>query len=913
VLVGRGRERARLAQLLEAARSGSGSALVLLGEPGSGKSVLLEDLLAAAEGVTVLRTQGIESEAPLAFAALQRLLRPLLPLVGQLPAPQARAVRVALGEEINEDAAGAASDRFLVFLGVLSLLAEAAETRPVVAVVDDAHWLDGASAAALLFVARRLQVERVALVFAARTGDVRTFDVGELEAMTLSGLDLAAGTELLRAQTGVEVSVEVAAQLLASTGGNPLALVEVPRALSAEQLADGSLLPGRLPVTGTVERVFLNRARRLSDGAQALLLVAAADDSARLATVLQATATLGADRDALAEVEQSGLVTVADDQITLRHPLVRSALYGAATSGERRRAHAALAGALTREEDVDRRAWHRSSSVVGPDESVVAELAEAAERSGRRGGHEAASAAWARAAELSSDSAQRARFLFAGSMAAWISAHPDRARNLIDNAVAETRDPLLLADARRLRGRIEWNTGSVRVAKRMLLDAAVEAADHDAVRAREIAAEAVAIAAWGGDSGAGVDATSLVPPPADDAPARQRAYDQLLRGLAHVVAGDSAGAAVPLRRAFLIHEELPEDYELLPNLSIAAFHLGELDRSEAYLTRLLTEARNAGVLVMVLYALTRLAMINVAAGRWSDAASNATEAVTLGEVTGHDVLADAPGAILLLLAALRGDEAFGELAPPLEVATARGTAGILDVVLRDVVHWAHGVHQRSAPASAFHRFAQMSHDVPKRMAGVDRIESAVRADQTEAARLWVDDFASFAAATGQAWPAAIAEHGEALLADPGTAESHFVKALELHDRTGQVGRPFNRARTQLAYGEFLRRSRRRVDARTHLRAALEAFEDLRARPWAERAAQELRASGETARKRDETAPVDLTPQERQVAQLVQRGMSNREVAGQLFVSPRTVDFHLRNVFAKTGVTSRLELAQITLT
>ncbi len=287
--------------------------------------------------------------------------------------------------------------------------------------------------------------------------------------------------------------------------------------------------------------------------------------------------------------------------------------------------------------------------------------------------------------------------------------------------------------------------------------------------------------------------------------------------------------------------------------------------------------------------------------------------MTLGEVTGHDVLADAPRAILLLLAALRGEETFDELAPHIEVAIARGTTGILDVVLRDVAHWAHGVHQGSTPASAFHRFAQMSHDVPKRMAGVDRIESAVRADQTEAARLWIDDLAGFAAATGQVWAAAVAEHGEALLADPGTAESHFVKALEFHDQVGQAGRLFDRARTQLAYGEFLRRSRRRVDARTHLRAALEVFEDLRARPWAERAAQELRASGETARKRDDAGDATLTPQERQVALLVQRGMSNREVAGQLFVSHRTVDFHLRNVFAKTGVTSRLELAQLTLT
>jgi hypothetical protein len=260
----------------------------------------------------------------------------------------------------------------------------------------------------------------------------------------------------------------------------------------------------------------------------------------------------------------------------------------------------------------------------------------------------------------------------------------------------------------------------------------------------------------------------------------------------------------------------------------------------------------------VLYASTRLAMTDLVAGRWSDAVSDATEAVTLGQVTGHDVLADTPRALLLVLAALRGEGTFDELAPHLEVATSRGTTGLLDVVLRDFVHWAYGIRQVSRPASAFHRLAQMSHDVPRRMAGVDRIEAAVHADQIEVARLWVDDLAGFAAATGQAWAAAVAEHGQALLADPGQAEQHFRRALEFHGKKGQECRPFNQARTELAYGEFLRRARRRVDARTHLRAALETFEGLRAGPWAERAAQELRASGETVRKHEDAGAGALT-------------------------------------------------------
>jgi DNA-binding CsgD family transcriptional regulator/tetratricopeptide (TPR) repeat protein len=578
--------------------------------------------------------------------------------------------------------------------------------------------------------------------------------------------------------------------------------------------------------------------------------------------------------------------------------------------------HAALAGVLTRDEDADRRAWHRSSSVVEPDESVVLELAEAARRAERRGGHEAASSAWARAAELSSDSAHRARHLFAASMAAWISASPDRARDLVERAIAEASDPLLLAEARRLRARIEWNTGSVKLANRMLLEAAVDAAAHDPARARELATEAVSIALWVGDGGSDLDATTLVPAPADDAPPRERTYHHMLIGLDRVLAGDYAGAAGPLRQAFAAYEGLPEDYDLLPGLSIGAMHIGEFDRAEAYLNRLLHRARNDGGAVMVLYALTRLAMIHLVAGRWADAAGEAGEAASLGEVTGHEVLADTPRALLLLLAALRGEEeAFRQLVPRLDAAMSRGSAGILDVVLRDVVHWAHGVHQASNPASAFHRYAQMSHDVPKRMAGMYRIEAAFRAGQTEAARLWVDHFVQFTAGTGHAWSGAIAEHGLALLAEPDAAEAHVQRSLELHDesrRGERPGRPFNRARTELAYGEYLRRARRRVDARTHLRAALETFETLRARAWAQRAATELRASGETVRKRDDGGEGTLTPQERQVARLVKTGLSNKDVAAQLFVSPRTVDFHLRNVFAKTGVSSRGELVALDL-
>ena len=383
---GREAEQARVRELLEAARAGSGGVLVVHGDAGVGKSTLLADLVREARQpdadvpVTVLRTQGIESEAPLPFAALQRLLRPVMRLADRIPAPQAHALRVAFGEALSADGASAGaghagrgdgqSERFLMFLGTLNLLAAAAEEQPVLAVVDDAHWLDDGSAAALLFAARRLSLEPVALVFGARDGDVREFEGRDLPSLHLQGLDRASVSALLGEQTGTPVSPEVSAQLLAATGGNPLALVELPQVLSPMQLAGRAPLPGRLPVTGGVERVFAERAERLSQDAQRLLLLVAADDSAQPSVVRAAARHLGIDPDSLDEVERSGLVTVVEDQLELRHPLVRSAIYNGATSVARRAAHRALAESLG-PEDADRRAWHRAAAADEPDESVV--------------------------------------------------------------------------------------------------------------------------------------------------------------------------------------------------------------------------------------------------------------------------------------------------------------------------------------------------------------------------------------------------------------------------------------------------------------------------------------------------------------------------------------------------------------
>ncbi|MFZ0158468.1 MAG: AAA family ATPase, partial [Kineosporiaceae bacterium] len=386
MLAGRDDERVAVRGLLDQARHSHGSALVLHGLPGVGKSTLLAAAAADAEGFTVLRTSGIESELPLAYAALQRLVRPVLRLAERLPAPQARSLRRAFGEDDGE------VDRFLVFLAVLSLLAEAAEEAPVLAVVDDAHWLDDASAAALLFVARRLQVERVALLFAARDGDVRRFDAGELPNLAVGELDASDAGVLLTSLAGVPVPGDVLDRLVTSTGGNPLALVELANALPTGQLSGRDPLPVHLPLTEGVERAFLDRVRRLPSGAQSFLLAAAADDSGRAAIVRQAALALDASPEAVSAAEDSGLVSVLDGVVTLRHPLVRSAVYGAATGSQRRAAHRALAHALAGSGDVDRRAWHRAAAAEEPDESVVADLDRVAERASQRGGLEAASA-----------------------------------------------------------------------------------------------------------------------------------------------------------------------------------------------------------------------------------------------------------------------------------------------------------------------------------------------------------------------------------------------------------------------------------------------------------------------------------------------------------------------------------------
>jgi DNA-binding CsgD family transcriptional regulator len=911
VLHGRDAERAAIAALIDEAWASRGGALVLRGDPGVGKSALLADAVSRAEGMRVLRTQGIESESPLAFAALHRLLRPVTAEIQALPAPQARALRAAFGElEADSD------DRFLVFLGALSLLAEAAEQAPVLAVIDDAQWLDDASAAAVLFVARRLHMERVALLFAARDGDLRGFDSGDLPTLMVDGLDRDAVAALLTERAGVAVSAGVCDRLVQRTGGNPLALMELPDVLSEEQLAGRAPLPDRLPLTRGVERVFLERYHRLPGPAQTVLLVAAADDSERAATVRAAAAVLGAGEDGIDEAERSGLLQVRAGRIELRHPLVRSAIYNAATSGARRRVHAALAEVMVGSGDVDRRAWHLADAVAEPDATVVAELERVAERALRRGGLEAASAAWERAADLSTEPGSRTERRYAAARNAWLAGQARRARTLAEAALAEAAlpeaaQPGLRADIARLRARIEWNIGSATLAHRMILEAAAEIARTDNDRAREMAMFGVAVASFGNDSGVPIDPLRLVAEPAPTDPPRARCFAALLLGLRRVAQRDWAGAVPVLREAFATAESLGAgDQDLLPNLGIAALHVSDDERAQHYHNLLLSRAMQTGAVLMVRYSLIRLVFSQLATGQWAAAEAGINRAIELAGSTGEPALAAQPMAFRALLAAYRNDDGYESRLAEIQQIIGSGPLGILADLIRDVVRWAEAVHAAGHAPSAFHHLDQMTHPITRGMAAVDRLEVAVRADRHDAAAGDVAELERFATATAAPWAAAAAAHGRALLADGEHAERHFTEALRHHAASP---RRIDRARTELAYGEYLRRARRRVDARTHLRTALQIFSDIGARAWADRAAQELRASGETLRRRQQPSTADqLTQQELQVARLVAQGLSNRDVAAQLFVSPRTVEFHLRHIFAKLGVTSRTELARLSL-
>ena len=904
MLYGRDLERSAITALLDCARAARGGVLVLRGGPGAGKSVLLDDAVAAAAGMRVLRATGVESEFELPFAALHQLFRPVLSYMDRLPAPQESALGMAFGLMANGK-----ENRFLVSLAVLGMLDELARGSPVLCVIDDAQWLDDASAAALGFVARRVDADRIALLFAARDGEVRRFSALGLPDLRVDGLDAEAGGQLLAERVGVAIPLEVLSRLMEATGGNPLALVELPSLITPGQFSGREPLPWPLPMTDAVQRIFVQRVRRLPEHTQRLLLVAAADETCRLATVLAAASELGVPAAALDPAERADLIAIQSGQLAFHHPLVRSSIYQSASDAERRGAHRALSEVLIEEADVDRRAWHLALATVRPDESVVQLLEQTAVRARRRGGFEAACMALERAAELTAEPEARTGRLAAAGQSAWEAGQLVRAAGLLEEARLLTADPIVSADVDQLRAWIELSIGSGMMARRLLIDAAKEIADIDPDRALEMLA-AAAEAAWiAGDAQAGAELGQVAArlPPADTP--RARFLTHLVTGFVGLLNGGVARPVRALRDAMDLAGE--SDPDLVVRAGHVAFYLGDDDAAYRLNAQTVAAARATGAIGELLFALPRLALAEMLTGRWAAAEVSADEAERLARETSQPGLRAVSLAWLAVLAVLTGDEdRLQSLLTKTEQLAGTHALGVFDAQVRDALHWARGLRELTAgqPESAVTWFSAMTHPAVAGMAAaLDRIEAAIHSGRRDEALEWLDRLDAFATHTGVTSEQARVAHCRALLAEGETARSLFEEALTLH---AQSRRPFERARTELAYGEFLRRGRRRVEARAHLQAALDRFEQLNARPWAERARLELRAAGRTARKRDPSTLLQLTPQEVQVARFVARGLHTREVAAQLFLSTRTVDFHLRNVFTKLGISSRTELARL---
>ena len=909
MLYGRDPERAVIGALLDAARESRSGALVLRGDPGIGKTALLADARERAADMQVLTARGVESESELPFAALHQLLRPALGDLDGVPAPQAAALRRALGL-----ADGDPPEPFLVFAACLSLLSELAERRPVLCLVDDAHWLDAASADALRFVARRLDAEGILLLFGAREGDVARFEAADLESLALTGLD-AAAAEALMARDGGAPAGAVLHHLVERTGGNALALLELPSVLTEGQLAGDEPLPEALPLTLEVERAFLERARRLPADSQTLLLVAAADDSERAAAVLGAAGRLGAGPDALDGAEQAGLVAVRGTRLAFRHPLVRSAVYEAATSSERRAAHRALAEALAGDgERADSRAWHLAASAIDVDEDAVRALEDAAQRAADRAGHAAAARALERAAELSADDVARGRRLAAAARAASLGGDDERAAALGARARTLVGDPLVLAEIALATGIAERRRGRPADAFAPLIEAAHRVSGAAPRTALELLLHAAAAASEAGEPAGSLEAcrlaAAIVPDPGDE---EALLILRVLSGWGAMAEGDSARAAESLEAA-ISWAEGAEDEQLVFWASVGAIFLGDDRAWAALLARAIGLARARGALGILTESLSVRSLQLFMAQRFDGAATAAAEAAELARESGALNFTTLPTNVLAAVAAIRGndDEAVRRAGETMERANAHQLAQQAAMAT-----WALAQLDlaRGRWPEALERLGVLSDVRPGHgdallavVALPDMIEAAVRAGLHDRALSMLPTFERWASGSGAVWAPPRLAGFRALLADGDEAGRHFEDALRLADDA----RPFDLARIRLLYGEHLRRQRRRIDAREQLRAALEGFERLGAEPWAERARAELRASGETAGRRDPSAASTLTPQERQVARFVADGLSNKEVAAQLYLSPRTIDSHLRNAFAKLGVTSRTQLARLPL-
>lgn len=889
-------ERAALEGVLRQARAGESAVLVLRGEAGIGKTALLDHIASQAGGCRIARAAGVQSEMELAYAGLHHLCAPMLDGIGTLPDPQQEALKVALGLQ-----AGGAPDRFLVALSVLNLLAEAAEQRPLVCLVEDAQWLDRVSAQALAFVARRVLAEPMAFVFAVREPSAAEEFAG-LPELFVEGLPEPDARGLLDSVVPGLVDERVRDRILAETRGNPLALLELPRGLTPAELAGGFGIPDARPLAARIQHAFLQRAQGLPSETQLLLLVAAAEPLGDVGLLWRAAERLGLSGEAARPAEAAGLIELGL-RVRFTHPLARAAIYRAAPPADRRDVHLALAEVTDPELDPDRRAWHRAHATSSPDETVASELVESAGRAQARGGMAAAAAFLQRAAELTPDRALRIDRALDAAKAKLDVADPAAASELLVAASLGPADALQRARLERLGAEIVFSSRRGRDAPPLLL-AAAERLDHlDPPAARETYLEALASATFAGRLGTGPDERKIAE--AARASSRGRSagpVDALLDALVTRFTEGYAASVAPLSqalRSFGTHGASNDHQRFLWLACRLAQDLWDDELWRELATRGVRVARDSGALTLLPNMANHLAAFDVHAGDFTAAATLIDEVEAITQATGIPPLRFAAFA----LATARGDgehtQAMRDRYLPGVVARGEGSAVAGMAWTTALLHNSHG---RSGEALKAAEEACERDEVLTFGRGlVELVEAAVRADRPEDAAAALDRLAERTQAAGTDWALGAEARCRALVRGD---ESAYRESIERLARSHAV---LELARSRLVYGEWLRRENRRTDARELLRSAYETFSTVGAHGFAERAGRELSATGETVRRVTPDARDALTPQEIQVARLAREGHTNPEIGAQLFISPRTVEYHLHKVFRKLDVSTRREL------
>jgi DNA-binding CsgD family transcriptional regulator len=901
MLLGRDRERGALDTAMASARTGRSAVLALVGEAGIGKTALLDYAAEHAEGMRILRAQGVESEMNLPFSGLFELLRPTLHLLERIPKPRAAALESALALR-----PGTSGERFAVGAATLSLLAVFAEEAPALLLVDDAHLLDGSTAEALRFALRRLLAEPLAAVLAVREDEASLLDDAELPTLHIGGLDHEAAAQLL-----VGAAPETSARLFRATAGNPLALTELARDTSRLGL---SAIDAPIPVPAKVSQAFARRGEALAPSTRRLLVLVAADDAGHVPTLERAAQSLNLDLSGLGAAEAAGLIRLVAGVVAFRHPLARAAIYSTSLPEHRRDAHRALAGALP-DRDADRRAWHLAAAAIGTDESASSALEQAGTRARQRSAYAVSSAAFERSAQLAADDEHRGRLLTAAAEAAWLAGFADGAVELLEEARALVTDDERIVQIDSLRGHIATRRGPVMEGHGILVAAADRVSATDPDLAISLLADAVDACFFAGDV-AEITRTArkladLVTPTVST---RARFLASMATGMALVFTADSRAGIGSIREAMALVEEnndLRSETGLLPWLVAGPLWLRESGPIRALVGEAIDTARARAALGILPWLLNRVGRDHAASDDWSTAAVEYDESARLARETGQHTERAAALAGLAWLEARQGRETDCRT----HAAEARAICAELGIhtfeiwAIRALGELELGLGRAATALDHLEECTRRLGDLGIQdvdlSPAAELVDAYLRMGRTADAARVADQLDVDARRKGQPWPLARATRCRALLAPDGDFEELFREAVTLHAQTPDV---FELGITRFSFGARLRRARRRADARDELRAALEIFDRLGAAPWAEMARVELLATGETARRRDRSALETLTPQELHIAQVLAAGKTTREAAAALFLSPKTIEYHLRSVYGKLSINSRTDLA-----